>query len=247
MLFFMAEPNPNTSASNGAAKATEPAADGPEAAEDGLGPIKQQRNGAATAFVGFLIGLAYQEAVGPVRDSVRDDGVTFGTIVLFLAFLLTGLATFLAGYYNLVFSPFERLAWFANFAMLLVLSVLLVFIGGVASPDASRAARYGFIDLLLAFFVVSIVWEIPAFIWTVREYQKKKKDPTQDEDEVSQSRRHWISSACTTLMAALGVIVVGGVERFVNPYSNCSLALVGAFSVVSFATTIKVLLINDLL
>ena len=49
----------------------------------------ERRNLVSSAFVGLLTALAFGEAVGPVRDSLREDGITIATSMFFLTFFLT--------------------------------------------------------------------------------------------------------------------------------------------------------------
>jgi hypothetical protein len=126
-----------------------------------------QRNTAATAFVGFLIGLAYQEAIAPVRTSIIVSGITFVTSAIFITFFLLGLATFIACYYSLILGAYGRLAWLVQFAMFAIESVVLIFMGGVASADASARARYGFVDLLFLYVTLGTVWSLATLAWTL--------------------------------------------------------------------------------
>ena len=41
----------------------------------------EKRNLLSSFFITVLIGLAYQEMVSPVRESVRASGITLGTVV----------------------------------------------------------------------------------------------------------------------------------------------------------------------
>ena len=56
----------------------------PELREGKDASLIEKRNIIASVFIAMLIGMAYVEMFTPVRESVRADGVTAGT--LFLAF-----------------------------------------------------------------------------------------------------------------------------------------------------------------
>jgi hypothetical protein len=137
-----------------------------ELPKDFLDRILNQRNTAAIAFVGFLIGLAYQEAVAPVRASVRASGITFTTVAMFVIFFLLGLSLFLASYYSLLLSPFQSIRWLLHFGMFVVQSVVLIFMAGVATLEASRGARFGFVDVLFLYTAIGSIWAIGTLAWT---------------------------------------------------------------------------------
>jgi hypothetical protein len=137
--------------------------------------LRERRSQAATIFIGFLIGLAFQEAVGPVRDSIRAHGVAFAPTVLFLVFFVRGLITFLIGYYSEVFSQFQGLRWLLRYFLFVAASVILIFMASVASVDASREARYGFIDLFFVFSVIMVLWNLVDLEWVYRTRQTEEQ------------------------------------------------------------------------
>src|SRR4029453_10371074 len=189
--------------------------------------VLEQRNLIATAFLGFLIGLAYQEAVEPVRESIRAHGLTFGTAALFLAFFLSGLATFLVGSYGLVFSPFEGVRWFLSFVPLIAASVVLIFLAGVASVDASRAARYGFLDLFIVFTVTLLLWNLAALVWAF---------------VTGQSRDQRASIGWSTGLSAVPILVLGGIQQTADRYANGPMAVLLALVLGSFLVTVVLLI-----
>jgi hypothetical protein len=194
--------------------------------------IRQRRGEAATVFIGFLIGLAYQESVEPVRESIRLHGVAFAPSVLFLVFFFTGLITFLAGYFGLVFSPFDGLGWFLRFLSLVAASVILIFLAGVASVDASREARFGFIDLFLAFNAIALLWDLVDLVWAYR----KKQD-------AEQRLRNVVSTAVSVgWVLVLANIQWGSADR----YGTGSIVLLAATGLVTFIATIAVLVHGEL-
>jgi CDP-diglyceride synthetase len=51
----------------------------------------EKRNLLSSFFITVLIGIAYQEMIAPVRESVRASGITLGTSILMAVFFLTGI------------------------------------------------------------------------------------------------------------------------------------------------------------
>lgn len=119
---------------------------------------REIRNGAALAFVGFLLGVAVQEMVTPVRDALQHSGLSIDNTALAVVFLLTAVTAFILGYFNLVVSDYRGRLWLANFLLFVTEAVLLVFMGGVATVGLSAHARFGFFDFLIAFYAVDILW-----------------------------------------------------------------------------------------
>jgi hypothetical protein len=101
-------------------------------------PRVLQRNAAATAFIGILVGLA----------------------------------AFISVYYSLILGNFRRLGWLLQFAMHVLSSVVLIFMGGVASAPASAEARYGFVDLLFLHTLIGAGWSVATLVALPRELRR---------------------------------------------------------------------------
>jgi hypothetical protein len=120
---------------------------------------REMRAAASTAFLALLIGLAYQEGVAPARESIKAQGLTLITACLFLSFFFLGLTTFLSGYTHLLVTPFRGEAWLLNFCMLAGEGVILIFMAGLVSAEASQGSQaVGFLDYLFIFYVVDVSW-----------------------------------------------------------------------------------------
>jgi hypothetical protein len=50
------------------------------------------------------------------------------------------------------------LLWLYDFAVFLAENTTFIFMAGVASVDASRTARFGFIELLLFLYAIDVIW-----------------------------------------------------------------------------------------
>src|SRR5438876_5029123 len=87
----------------------------------------ERRNLVSSAFIGLLIALAFGEAVGPVRESVRSFGLTLGTAMLFLAFFLTIMRFFIGAILHLVSPELVTMpgrVWFFDFMVITIESVV---------------------------------------------------------------------------------------------------------------------------
>ncbi len=121
----------------------------------------EKRNLLSSIFVTLLIGLAYQEMVTPVRDSLRSAGFTFGTIALFAIFFLTSMRFFIGSQLHLLSEGLLKMkgeVWFFDFVVIVLEMVVLVFLGGVASVEASRLARIDFAGLLAGLYALDVLW-----------------------------------------------------------------------------------------
>ena len=120
-----------------------------------------RRNVISSVFLGILVALAYQEAVPPVRESVREHGVTFASFALFIIFFLTSMRFFIGMQLHLLdphIATLPGLLWLYDFAVFLAENTTFIFMAGVASVDASRTARFGFIELLLFLYAIDVIW-----------------------------------------------------------------------------------------
>jgi hypothetical protein len=119
---------------------------------------REIRNAAALAFVGFLIGIAVQEMVTPVRAAIQHSGISVDSAALGLVFLLTALTAFVLGQFNIMVTAYKGSVWLMNFLIFVAEAVILIFMGGVATVALSTKNLYGFFDYLGAFYVVDLVW-----------------------------------------------------------------------------------------
>lgn len=115
----------------------------------------------SSAFISLLAALAFGEAVAPVRDSLRQDGLTLATSMLFLAFFVTIMRFFIGALLHLV-SPqlvvMPGRVWFLDFLVLTVETLVLIFLGGLTSTEASSRSAVGFVPLLLLLYAIDVGW-----------------------------------------------------------------------------------------
>lgn len=123
----------------------------------------KRRADVASAFTGFLIGLAITEAVAPVRESVHQVGLSLDNLGLFAIFFLTSTRFFIGGSIHLTKKEMldrKGVVWFIDFVVITLECTILIFMAGVASVQASAdpRVRYGFFALLGLLLVFDFVW-----------------------------------------------------------------------------------------
>lgn len=121
----------------------------------------QNRSILSSFFVTLLIGLAFQEMVSPVRESIRASGLTFGTLALMAVFFVTSLRFFIGNMLHLLSDSLTRmpgLLWFYDLMIIIAQSIILIFIGGFSSSEANINTPIDFVTLLIALYAVDVVW-----------------------------------------------------------------------------------------
>lgn len=181
-----------------------------------------KRNLISSVFIAMLIGLAYQEMLAPVRDSVRTAGFTFGTLSLAFTFFFTSMRFFIGNQLHLLNDNTLRLrgdVWIYDFLIITLQTVILCFLGGVSSVEVNRIAHVGFLGLLIALYLLDIAWVVSQ--WTLGRL-------------IKQWRREslpWPWAVLNTLT----VIVIAGVAHFAHdPYSSWPLVTVLCVSAAAF-------------
>lgn len=121
----------------------------------------ERRNFLSSVFVVILIGLAYQEMVTPIRESIRSSGITLGTVILFSVFFLTSMRFFMGNQLHLMSEDLLKAkgeVWFYDLMVIILQTTTMVFLGGVSSVEASRNAKIGFVELLIALYAIDVLW-----------------------------------------------------------------------------------------
>lgn len=121
----------------------------------------ERRNFLSSIFVVLLIGLAYQELVTPIRESVRSSGITLGTAILFFVFFLTSMRFFMGNQLHLMSEDLLEMkgeVWLYDLMAIIFQTTIMVFLGGVSSVEASRSAKIGFVELLIFLYAIDVLW-----------------------------------------------------------------------------------------
>jgi hypothetical protein len=179
--------------------------------------------------VGFLIGLAYQEAVKPVTTAIGARQFDARTALMFLSFFLLGLMTFLMGYLGLQVGPYQGLPWFLNLFVLSLEALVLVFMAGTTSVQASLGPGPGFLGYLLAYASIVCLWAIACLVFYPQLFGQPHKEISKG---TAQSGRLSIAPL------PLAMLVVAGYK----PYSLPQLLLLAGLIVTIFVLQVKLLL-----
>jgi hypothetical protein len=123
----------------------------------------EAKDGAALAFVGFLIAIAYQNASMPAGSILQGRQVNFTDAIMFVGFTVWALGVFLFGAFNLAFSPARGAVWLASFLLLTIEGIILIFVGQVVTTGATHAAKIGFAELVPTLVVVDGLWNVASY------------------------------------------------------------------------------------
>lgn len=124
---------------------------------------REAKDGAALAFVGFLIAIAYQNASMPAGSILQGGQVNFADAMMFVGFTVSALGVFLFGAFNLAFNPVTGAAWLTSFLLLTIEGIVLIFVGQVVTTGATHAAKIGFPELVVTLVVVDGLWNVASF------------------------------------------------------------------------------------
>lgn len=139
----------------------------PELSEGRQPGLAEKRNLISSVFITMLIGLAYQEMLTPVRQSIRSSGLTLGTTLLVLIFFFTSMRFFIGNQLHLLSDMLVRMrgdVWFYDFLVITAQTILLAFLGGVSSAELCKVTRIGFVEILMALYITDITWVVSQWI-----------------------------------------------------------------------------------
>ncbi len=125
----------------------------------------------ACGFISILTGLAYAEMISTVQNSIRVNGITFGTLALFIVFFLTALRMFIWNQLhlkNICVVKVPGKMWLFDFSAIVIEATILIFMAGVCSIELSVKSEIGFIELLLMLYITDIIWICSR--WTVGKF-----------------------------------------------------------------------------
>jgi hypothetical protein len=121
----------------------------------------EKRNLLSSIFVTILLGIAFQEMISPARESFRTNGPSLALIAYLGVFFLTALRFFIGAQLHLLSDDLLKQggkAWFFDFSVISIEMIIMAFMGGVASPQTSQAARITFVGFLVALLALDIIW-----------------------------------------------------------------------------------------
>jgi hypothetical protein len=190
--------------------------------DGGTGKRSGRRDILPSFFVVALVGIAYQEMVGAVRDSVRAHGFSLGTIVLMVIFFLTAMRFFVGNQLHLQSDRMQVIkgsVWFIDLMVIVLESTLLLFLGGLSSLEASLASPVGFFWLLTVLYLVDVVWIF--WQWVMHRLSPAWK-------------REFIPWPWAALNAFLAMVMLAIYWSSGNFYSRNALIILGLLNVAGF-------------
>lgn len=173
-------------------------------------------------FITVLIGLAYQEMIPPLKDAMRIGGVTWHSSLLAITFFFVSMRFFIGNQLHLLSKPLSNLpgiVWIYDLMVIIAQSVALIFLAGLSSVSASRETSLGFVELLIALYIVDIAWIVSQWL-------------------LGRFFRPWKRTSIPWAWAVLNTVLVSSI-LFLNwlapdIYSQGTLALLLLFNVVAF-------------
>ena len=126
----------------------------------------EKRNLVSSIFITILLGVAYQEMVGPAKASLQFTGLSFGLIAYFSVFVLTTLRFFIGSQIHIGdhLSDMGGKFWFLDLAFISLEMTVMIFLGSVSSPEASKAARIPFSHFLIVLYSIDVAWIVLQWI-----------------------------------------------------------------------------------
>jgi hypothetical protein len=194
---------------------------------------KAERRNAAVIFIGFLIGLAYQEAVSPVRDALDDGQFTLVTAGLVTTFFFLGLSTFFGGFFHLLVAPWKGLSWVCNFFVIVLEAVILVFMAGVCTESASTGTPWDMFRWALVYSVLIAAWALAIFVSRARRRGIRKIGRSMRQSLVDT----WVAA---TLIALISFAVS-------DRYATVAALLLAAVCVAHFGRDMQILIREGLI
>jgi hypothetical protein len=197
--------------------------------------LRERRNVVSSVFISVLIGIAYQEMLDPVRDSIRAHGLRLQTVLLAVAFLLTSLRFFIGNQLHLLSPRTLSLRgdlWLFDFAFITIQSLLFCFLGGLSSPEANAEARIDFYQFLVVIYLIDLAWIVSQAV--IGQFIPKMK-------------RSFIPLAWAWLNAAALAAIIAMRHLFPDPFGSLALAALVALSCAAFIVDIRLLDYYDII
>ncbi len=123
--------------------------------------LLEKRNIISSVFIAMLMGLAYAEMFPPVRESIRTQGLTLTTIILFFVFFLTSMRFFIGNQLHLLSESCVRMRgdmWLYDFLVITFETLILCLLGGLSAVGINYRGQIDFVDLLIFLYAVDIAW-----------------------------------------------------------------------------------------
>jgi hypothetical protein len=129
--------------------------------EDSRKQQAEKRTLLSSFFITLLIGMGYQEMILVVKESVTTNGIDLGTYLLTAIFFLISMRFFIGNQLHLLSDSFVRLhglVWLYDLIVIIIQCIALVLLGGFSSVKINRKVSIGFLEFMVALYVIDIVW-----------------------------------------------------------------------------------------
>jgi hypothetical protein len=182
----------------------------------------EKRNLLSSVFITIMIGVAYQEMIPSVRDSIRLDGINLPTAILFAIFFLTSIRFFIGNQLHLVNDGLMKmpgLVWLYDLIVIIFQCILFTFMAGVMTVAANQTARVSFFGFLIAIYAIDVVWIFTQWLLGLI---------------LPRWRRKFIPWAWGLLNTVLVVAMFATDQLLKDPFSNTALEVMLGINVIGF-------------
>jgi hypothetical protein len=188
---------------------------------------------AAELLLSFLVAVAFHEAMRLVSESLKTDGLSWDRLAemltLPLVFFLTAVRFFIGNQLHLMKESFKEVdarssysIWYFDLMVMTLESATLIFLGTVATLEASSRSKIGFISALIFLLLLDVLWLLVRAAAGCRKSWKHCKPEAQN----------WLW-ALLNVALVVAMFVAGFLTR--DPYSHGGLVLIGIFNLAAFA------------
>ena len=123
--------------------------------------LAEKRSIITSIFIAMLLGIAYSEAIPPIRESIRSSGLTLSTVLLGLTFFFVSMRFFIGNQLHLLSKSVIETrgdVWLFDLLVITFETVMLCFLGGLAAIHINRRVSIDFVDILIALYIIDIAW-----------------------------------------------------------------------------------------
>ncbi len=198
-------------------------------------PQTEKRNLLASVFVTVMIGIAYQEMLPPVRESIRVNGFTIQTVILFAIFFMTSIRFFIGNQLQMVndsLSKLPGLVWLYDLIVVIFQCILFTFMAGVMTVDANRAAKINFFFFLIGIYAIDVLWI--ATQWLMGLFFRRW-------------RRSFIPWAWAVLNLCLVIAMLWTSVVIKDPFSDTSMEIMFGINLIGFLVDVILVDVYDVI
>lgn len=123
--------------------------------------LTERRNFLSSFLITLLIGMAFQEMMSVVKESVQQGGINPQTLLLPLTFFCVSMRFFIGNQLHLLSDSFARVVgsvWVYDLMVIIVQSMVLILAGAFSSVEANRNVEFGFVECILFLLILDVAW-----------------------------------------------------------------------------------------